>query len=224
MSVMIRKQKPVIKNLIFDFDGTLADSLPAMIAVFNKRIRGDENPLTYDEIERLRGMTSRQAIKNLGIRWWQVPKFLLQGMGDFHALVPTLKPFTGLPQTIQALHKNGYRLFIVTSNTNDNVELFLKNNQMEGLFEDMATGSGLFRKAKHIRKLMKKHGLKRRNTVYIGDETRDIAAARMALIKGVSVTWGFNTRRILARQRPSYMIDKPKELIVIVNNSAEVSI
>ncbi|MDQ3123810.1 MAG: HAD-IA family hydrolase [bacterium] len=220
---MAQRQKPVITNLIFDFDGTLADSLPAMIAVFNKRIRGDKNPLTYDEIERLRDMTSRQAIRNLGIRWWQIPKFLLQGMGDFHALVPTLKSFTGLPQTIQALHKNGYQLFIVTSNTDENVELFLKNNGLETYFSDMATGSGLFRKAKHIRRLMKKHGLKRRSTVYIGDETRDIAAARLSFIKGISVTWGFNTKCILARQRPSYIIDKPKELIDIVNSSVALT-
>jgi phosphoglycolate phosphatase-like HAD superfamily hydrolase len=220
---MARKQKPVITNLIFDFDGTLADSLPAMIAVFNKRIRGDENPLTHEEIERLRGMTSRKAIRNLGIRWWQIPKFLLQGMGDFHALVPTLKPFTGLPQTIHLLHKNGYRLFIVTSNTHENVELFLKNNNLNGYFEDMATGSGLFRKAKHIRRLMKKHGLKRRNTVYIGDETRDIAAARMALVRGISVTWGFNTKEILARQRPTYIIDKPKDIISLVNSTAVIT-
>ncbi|MDQ3064675.1 MAG: HAD-IA family hydrolase [bacterium] len=214
---MALRQKAQIKNLIFDFDGTLADSLPAMIAVFNSRIRGEDNPLTNDEIERLRGMTSRKAIKNLGIRWWQIPKFLLQGMGDFHALVPTLKPFTGLLETVDTLYKDGYQLFIVTSNTHDNVELFLKNNKLDKYFVDMATGAGLFNKAKHIRRLMKKHGLKRSNTVYIGDETRDIAAARMAMVKPVSAAWGFNSREILKKKRPSYLIDKPKELLSIFN-------
>ena len=212
---MAKKHKNDIKNFIFDFDGTLADSLPAMIAVFNKRARGDENPISEPEIERLRGMTSRKAIKNLGVRWWQIPKFLLMGMGDFRALVPTLRTFTGLKDVIEKLHNDGNKLFIVTSNTHENVEEFLKNNQLEDYFIDMATGSGLFSKAKHIRKLMKKHGLKRRETVYIGDETRDVSAGRMAFIKVVSVTWGFNTREILARQRPAYLIHSPKELLEI---------
>ncbi|MFZ1324135.1 MAG: HAD hydrolase-like protein, partial [Candidatus Saccharimonadales bacterium] len=59
------------------------------------------------------------------------------------------------------------------------------------------------------------HGLKRKDTVYIGDETRDIQAARMAFIRAVSVTWGFNTRRILEKQRPAYLIDTPEELLSI---------
>ena len=60
---------------------------------------------------------------------------------------------------------------------------------------------------------MKDYGLKRRETVYVGDETRDVQAARFALIKVVSVTWGFNTKEILRKQRPYYLIDEPKQLL-----------
>ena len=210
---MIKKKKTDIKNFIFDFDGTIADSLPAMITVYNKLIRNNENPLTGEEIASLRGMTSRQAIRHLGVRWWQVPKLLLLGMGDFHELVPTLKTFDGLPEVIRELHVRGDKLFIVTSNSHDNVMKFLELNSLDKYFTEIATGSGLFSKAKHIRRLMKRHGMKRRETVYIGDETRDIQAARLALIKPVAVAWGLNTRRILARQRPAYLIDEPAQIL-----------
>lgn len=202
-------------NYIFDFDGTLADSLPAFIAVFNKSVRDNKDPLTAEEIQKFREMPSRKAIKMAGIRWWQVPRLLMQGIPDFHALVPTLKPFNGIPETIKQLHKRGDRLFIVTSNTRESVEVFLAKNKLADYFEDISTGAGLFNKSRYIRRLMRIHKLKRPSTLYIGDETRDVKAARLALIKIVSVTWGFNTAKILRKQRPSYLINKPEQLLDI---------
>ena len=202
-------------NYIFDFDGTLADSFAAMLAVYNKNIRGTDNPLTPDEIQRLRGMTSRKALRALGIRWWQLPKLLMKGLPDFKALIPTLGSFEHLPETLKIMHARGDKLFIVTSNTRDSVDKFLDLHEIPNYFEDIETGAGLFKKAKYIRKLMKRNGLVRKQTVYVGDETRDIQAARRAFIKIVSVTWGFNTRAILKKQRPSFLIDSPKELLKI---------
>lgn len=202
-------------NYIFDFDGTLADSFVAMVAVYNKNIRGNENPLTPEEILRLRGMTSRRAIKSLGVHWWQLPKLLLSGLPDFKALIPTLDSFDGIPETLHTLHARGDKLYIVTSNTRDSVDKFLNLHKVPDYFTDIESGAGLFKKAKHIRKIMKRHHMSRKNTVYVGDETRDIQAARLAFIKGVSVSWGFNTKAILKKQRPSFLIDKPKELIGI---------
>lgn len=202
-------------NYIFDFDGTLADSFVAMVAVYNKNIRNNENPLTPEEITRLRGMSSRRAIRSLGIHWWQIPKLLLRGLPDFKALLPTLDTFPGLPETLKTLHDRGDKLYIVTSNTGDSVEKFLHLHKVPDYFNDIESGAGIFKKAKHIRKLMRRHGLSRRQTVYIGDETRDIQAARLALVKVVSVTWGFNTRKVLKRMRPNFLIDNPKELLDI---------
>lgn len=200
-------------NYIFDFDGTIADSLPAFIAVFNKTVRNNKNPLTAEEIATLKGMTLRKAIKNLGIRWWQVPRLIVQGIPDFHALVPTLKPFDGIANTIKELHLRGDKLFIVTSNTRESVDIFLKENKLDKYFSDKYTNAGLFNKSKYIRKLIKNNNLKRKDCVYIGDEARDVQAARLAVIKIISVTWGFNNKELLKKQHPTYIIDKPQQLI-----------
>lgn len=199
-------------NYIFDFDGTLADSFLAMVAIFNKNIRGADNPLTPEEIERLRGMTSRRAIRALGIRWWQIPKLLFSGLADFKALIPTLGTFKGLPETLKTMHGRGDKLYIVTSNTRDSVDKFLNLHNIPDYFIEIESGAGLFKKAKYIRRLMKTYEMSRDDTVYIGDETRDVHAAKLARIKAVAVTWGFNTREILARQRPAFLVDKPEDL------------
>jgi phosphoglycolate phosphatase-like HAD superfamily hydrolase len=202
-------------NFIFDFDGTLADSLPAMISVFNKNIRGGVNPLTEDEILMFRNLSSRQAINKLGVRWWQVPRLILQGIPDFRALVPTLKTFEGLPAALAALQNRGDKLFIVTSNTRDSVDEFLEHQKLESYFTEIITGAGLFKKSKHIRRLIKTYGLKRKETFYVGDETRDIQAARLSRIKVISVAWGFNTKAALMRRKPNYIVDKPEDLLSI---------
>jgi phosphoglycolate phosphatase len=201
-------------NYIFDFDGTIADSLPAIIKVFNKTMRSDDNQLTTEEIANLRGLPTRRAISKVGVRWWQLPKLILKGMPEFKSMVSEMKPFPELPIVIKELYSRGDKLFIVTSNTEDSVRDFLKANQLENYFQDISsTNARLFNKSKYIRGLIKDNGLKRRETVYIGDETRDIQAARLAFIKVVSVTWGFNTRKILKRFRPSFLIDSPAELL-----------
>lgn len=200
-------------NYIFDFDGTIADTLPAFIAVFNKTVRSNQAPMTPEEIQHLRGMPSRKALAKAGVRWWQIPKLIVQGVGDFHALIPSVAPFDGVPEVIRKLYARGDALFIVTSNTRESVDTFLLNHDLDGFFVDIATSASLFNKARHIRRLMKKHQLSRRSTLYIGDETRDVRAARLSFIKPVSVTWGFNTRSILRKQRPTYIIDRPQELL-----------
>jgi phosphoglycolate phosphatase-like HAD superfamily hydrolase len=202
-------------NFIFDFDGTVIDSLGAFIAVFNKNVRDNKDPLTPQEIQKFRGMSSRRAIRNLGVRWWQIPKLLVRGMPDFRALIPDLDPCKGIPEVLRALQQRGDKLFMVTSNQRDIVDEFLKQYNLDSYFTDIATGASVFRKSGYIRKLMRDNMLKRRQTVYVGDETRDIQAARLAGVKIVSVTWGFNTRQILKKRRPNFLIDEPKRLLEV---------
>lgn len=204
-------------NYIFDFDGTIIDSLVAYIAVFNKNLRDADNPLSPEEIEELRGVSSRRALKKADVRWWQLPKLFVEGMADLHALMPGLKIFKDMPETIKTLHDRGDKLFIVTTRTNteQSVRAILKREKIEDCFIAIDAGAGPFTKSKHIRKIINAYKLKRRQTVYVGDETRDIQAARLAGLKIVSVAWGFNTRKILKKWRPNFLIDKPSELLDI---------
>lgn len=202
-------------NYIFDFDGTIADSLPIFIAVFNKIIRGNERPLTIDEIEAFRGMSSRQAIRKAGVRWWQVPRLIVRGMPDFYALATDLQPCKDIVPVLKKLQARGDKLYIVTSNSRESVDMFLAKHGLEDVFLDSITSASVFNKSRSIRSLMKRNNLKRRSTIYIGDETRDVKAARLALIKVASVTWGFNTTAILKKQRPTYLIDSPKQLLTL---------
>ena len=202
-------------NYIFDFDGTIADSLPAFVAVFNRTVRSGDNPVTTEEIAELRDYSISKAARALGVRWWQIPKLIVRGMPYFYALVPDLKPCKDIPVVLKSLHERGDKLFIVTSNTKESVTVFLEVNNLSEYFTDISTNAGLYNKSRYIRRLMKRNHLKRSQSVYVGDESRDVKAARLAMIRIASVTWGFNSYKLLKKQRPTYLIDSPKQLLDI---------
>ena len=202
-------------NYIFDFDGTIVDSFDTMLGVFNEVVRSNEDALTKEEVESLRKLPSRKALKKLGIRWWQYPKVVTVGIPAYMKRASDQQIFEGMPELFKQLKQRGDRLFIVTSMTHSVVEPLLRKNKIDGYFEYAFCGASLFNKSRYIRRLMKKHNLKRRQTFYIGDETRDISAGRLAGVKQISVTWGFNDVSILRKKRPTYIAHNPKAILKI---------
>jgi phosphoglycolate phosphatase len=56
--------------------------------------------------------------------------------------------------------------------------------------------------------------------IYVGDETRDIEAARKIQIQVIAVSWGFNSREVLAEQKPDFLISHPSQLIEVVRGES----
>ena len=65
----------------------------------------------------------------------------------------------------------------------------------------------------YLQKIMKKHSLAPEELLYVGDELRDLRAARRANVAAVAVTWGLNSRTSLAQANPAYLLDHPGELL-----------
>jgi phosphoglycolate phosphatase len=109
------------------------------------------------------------------------------------------------------LKKAGFRLGILTSNSKENVQSFLMNNQLD-IFDSIYSGASVFGKSKVIKTAIKKGKFSSHEVVYVGDETRDVDAARSAGVRIISVSWGFNTKEVLQKQNPDFLIDHPSEL------------
>lgn len=65
---------------------------------------------------------------------------------------------------------------------------------------------------------MQQENLSFEEVIYIGDETRDIEAARKSYVKAIAVSWGFNSKEVLAEQNPDFLIHQPQELIKVIEN------
>jgi len=124
--------------------------------------------------------------------------------------------FSGMKEVIEELNSAKIDLYIVSSNGNKNIYKFMKINHMENSFKKVYGGIGLRGKAKALQAVVRKNGLDPSTTFYVGDETRDVNAAKTAGLRTVSVTWGYNGKKILLEQKPEKIVDKPSQLTKIL--------
>ena len=195
-----------IKNIIFDFDGTIADTAQIVTDLINEqRKREGKSVVEADEIERLKKFTVRERIKELGVRFYQIPGYLKLGQQLMNERIADcdLQPF--VKETIESLSKK-YNLWILSTNSVENIEKFLNGKLDSGLFQKIYSKRSLFGKHRKILSVMKKNNLLPTETIYIGDESRDIKAAHKAGIKVITVGNGFESAEILQRFEPDVLI------------------
>lgn len=83
-------------------------------------------------------------------------------------------------------------------------------------FDFIFTGTSIFGKARQIQGALQKNHIAKENTLYVGDEIRDIQACQKLSIPIISVTWGFNTKQALQQYHPDYVISSPEKLLDIL--------
>jgi phosphoglycolate phosphatase-like HAD superfamily hydrolase len=73
--------------------------------------------------------------------------------------------------------------------------------------------SRLLGKQRGLRRVLRQTALAAHDVLYIGDEVRDITAAQDVGLDVAAVTWGVNSRSLLAQHSPSQLIDRPEQLL-----------
>ncbi len=202
-----------MKVLLFDFDGTICDSYLAAVEIFNN-LAGEYKYKKLDEAEcmQVRDLTAQEFLQFMKISIIKVPFIARRAKKELQSKVDSLRPFLGIKETILQLHENGYKLGILTSNSEKNIKHFFKKNNLE-IFDFIYSDSGLFGKGKVLKKLLKRHQIDPTQVAYVGDETRDIEAARAAGIKIIAVTWGYNSKALLEKHHPNFLIEYPRQLL-----------
>src|SRR4030067_1015829 len=97
----------------------------------------------------------------------------------------------------------------------ENKKIFLEKNKMD-FFDFLNCGTSLLGKGRILSKVIKERKYIKENVIYVGDEIRDIDAARKIKIKVAVVTWGFNPKEALIKYNPDFIIEKPEELLLLV--------
>jgi phosphoglycolate phosphatase-like HAD superfamily hydrolase len=206
-----------VKVIIFDFDGTIADSFEIVLAITN-RLAPEFGfpPALPEDVERLRNLSSREIVRQSKMSPFKIPFLMRRMRGELHREIPHVQPIPGIKAALLKLKQQGYNLGIVTSNSSENVSAFLEAQGLSNMFDFIGSGMVLFGKGRIIQRMLKQQHVERSDVVYVGDETRDIEAARKIGIKVISVTWGYNTSQALAAENPDYLIHQPEELLQIL--------
>lgn len=208
-----------MRTLIFDFDGTIADTLHHARRVLNELAdEHDFQKVDADDVAALQGMTIDSLTKHLGIRRRHIPVLLAKGVRRLRSHIGDISPCEGMADLIEDLHARcsaheiPSQLGILSSNSVENIDLFLRKHDLRHAFAFISSTSKLKGKAKHLKAISRTFSVPLADLHYIGDEVRDIRAAHKAGVPVTAVTWGFNNEAALRAESPTHIAATPAEL------------
>lgn len=193
--------------VIFDFDGTLADSADWFISMANdvaRRFRFRQ--ITDDEVAMLRGRSSREVVAYMRVPAWKMPFIARHTRRLVSENTSKIPLFPESPDLIRRLHEAGVVLALVSSNSEANVRKIL-GPDLAACIDHYACGASMFGKSPKFRKVIRRAGARHGQVLSVGDETRDIEAASRAGIDSGAVTWGYARPEILAAHRPTFLFN-----------------
>jgi len=206
-----------MNTVIFDFDGTIADSFPAAIKIAHQLTKKPELA-NFDQVETYRDKNFGllEAMNKLDIPKWKLPWLLLRGRKIMSNQIETIPLVSGMDDVLADLKKATYGLFVISSNSTSNIDKFLLEKGLMGYFTKVYGGASLFNKAKLIAKLIKQENLDPKNCIYVGDEVRDVEAAQKLNVACIAVNWGYNSDSLLAKANPMVIARSPKQLKSVI--------
>ncbi|MFT4929208.1 MAG: phosphoglycolate phosphatase [Phenylobacterium sp.] len=195
--------------VIFDFDGTLADSFDTSHRVMNvlaKKYRFKS--IDSDDLKRLKELPLTKILSDLGIAPYKIPLVMAAGKKLLKDQVDSIPLHQGVSALLAQLSQH-YSLGIVTTNGAQVIKAFQQRHNlvpMDFIYSDIRLSG----KGRTLKQALKKQKIKR--ALYVGDEIRDIQAARKAGIAVVAVCWGYNSKQALAAYEPDYLVESCAEL------------
>lgn len=204
---------PAYKLAIFDFDGTLGDTLGWMLDTSDALAdRFGYLKLDRGKLDTLRTMSARDLMKLQKLPALKLPMIAAHFQKLMAADAGRIEMFDGAPDMLRALHGAGVKLTIVSSNSEENIRLIL-GSELCGLISMFSCGASMFGKASKFRKVLKALNVKPGEAISIGDEIRDIDAAReVGLATGV-VGWGYTAADALKAQKPDRVFETIGEIV-----------
>mgnify|MGYP001814793669 CR=1 FL=1 len=205
------------KTIVFDFDGTIADTYEQLIKLANEL--ADEfnyKPISQSELLRLKNLSSWEIIKQAQIPLFKIPFLFKRIQKELNKEIERINIFPEIETVLHQLKARGYQLGIITSNTEKNVKNVLAKYELSHLFDFIYAETTIFGKHRIIGEVIRTKKIDRGDIIYVGDETRDIRSAQKSRVAIVAVAWGFHSREILAKQKPEFIVDRPLELLDVI--------
>lgn len=205
---------------IFDFDGTLADSFPVLLRALNAAAgRYGFRPIDERDALELRGSTPWEVMEHMEVATWQLPMIMHFVRERMARELDAVALFPGMHEVLEDLAAHGTRLAVVTSNSEPSVRHVL-GARLAALVCDYRCSVSMFGKRPKMRQVLASTGIAAGDALAIGDEIRDLRAARAESIAFCAVTWGFTTVPAFVAGAPDYIVGRVEDLVGVVTSSA----
>ena len=205
----------MIKNIIFDLDGTISKSAPGILNAFEYALEKMGKTYSMDDLYKYIGPPLRESfVKELG------EDLADQGV-DFYreyyfnkGLFET-EIYDGIKDLLDNLNSKGYKIFLATSKGEESSKKIL---EYFGILDYFSYVSGSENnkntKKKVIDHLLKENNIKASESIMIGDRSYDIEAASNLEVKTIAVTYGYGSKEEF--EKASFIADTPYEIINII--------
>ena len=182
-----------MKAIVFDFDGTLANTLPicfyAFQTVFNEF---DKRELTTNEIKEMFGPSEIGIIMNncSSPNKEDAIEYFYKTYSEVHKSLVIDNP--EILELLKSLKEAEIKLGIFTGKAKRSLDISLKALGMEGLFDVIITGDDVIKPKPDPEGLLKALSLLKvesSEAIYIGDSDADIIAGLQANVYTIGVQW-----------------------------------
>ncbi len=201
------------KHIVFDFDGTLADSEEVCFQLLNEiGARHRYRQIDRNELREIKRLAYPDRLRELGVPITHVPFLAIEARREYRAKVASLRPFSGIQEALQRLQASGFVLHVLSSNAVPSIRDFLITHGMD-VFRTINCERNFFGKHIGLKRFLRTHGLRQDDVTYVADEVRDVEACRKIALRIISVAWGFDPAESLQLANPDYTADTPDELV-----------
>ncbi|WIW49419.1 HAD family hydrolase [Bradyrhizobium sp. 62B] len=200
---------------IFDLDGTLADSFPWFLRVINDIAdRFNFRRVADEDVEDLRHASTREILARLEVPLWKLPAIARHARRLKAEAASEIALFAGVETMLRTLTENGVQLALVTSDSEANARE--KLGEAAVLFSHFDCAASLFGKPAKFRRVIRRAGVEPGQVIAIGDEVRDIEAARTVGIACGAVGWGYAAPAALRANEPDHMFERMDDISEVV--------
>jgi HAD superfamily hydrolase (TIGR01549 family) len=205
-------------TVIFDFDGTLANTVDLVFDLYNQHAESyGAQRITREEFPALRRLGYKKAMKAKHIRWSVLPKLVLFIAKEMRQHMDQVEPYPGVVEALYTLQERGYSIGVLTSNQLGLVQDFFATHQFPA-FDFVVSEKTMFGKEKALHRIMKRHHLQKEQIIYVGDEPRDVSASRKADVKVIGVSWGAGGTEGFELDVPDRIVATVPELLTAIDD------
>ncbi len=211
---------PAFKLVIFDFDGTLGDTMGWFLDASDAMAeRFGYLPIDRGDLDRLRKLSARELMKLQRVSVLKLPMLAAHFQKMMRNDAGSIRMFDGVPEMLKAVHGAGAKIAIVSSNSEENIRIVL-GPELCGLVSRFNCGASVFGKASKFRKVLAAMSCKPGEAISIGDETRDIDAAREIGMTTGGVAWGYTNAEALRLYGPDHMFERVEDIPAAISGTA----
>jgi len=204
---------PIIKYVVFDFDGTLVDSLDIIVTGYNQMaVKYRSKQVQPEDLPKLKGMTIAERCRHLSFKIYMFPLAALDIYKIYRQSLKDLHFYAGMKELLLDLHDRGFKLGVISTNSEHNIREFLGRNGID-FIDDFHCSNNIFGKDKDIKKFLKANQLKNTDMIYVGDEVRDIVACQKNRVPVIWVSWGYDSIDNVQKVNPDYIVNNPDEIL-----------